>query len=265
MTTICSVASCDAPMTEKSARGMCPRHYSSWRRTGSAVKHCASCGEALRNLGSATYCSESCKPRCSVAGCDGASRKRGWCASHYHQAKRSGREPKPFKYKWNDLVPCLNCGAEVDNPKHRRFCTDNCHMAYRLHGGPRPTSTECVACGVEIDLTERGKRGQLRKAVVKFCRPCKQDYSKYKMSARELAQRDGTNCGICHEPVDMTITRAGGLDCPSVDHILPRARGGTHDPSNLQLAHLRCNMAKSDRVSPSPALTAPRRGEVVAS
>lgn len=232
--------------------------------TTSSVKLCPTCGRGLDSP-FWRYCSENCKPRCSVDGCDSATRKRGWCASHYAQARRSGTDPKPFKYKWASLAPCANCGAEHDGSVYRLFCTSNCRIAYKLHGGPRPTSTPCVACGVAIDLTVRGKRGQLRKAAVKFCRPCKQDYAKYKLSARELAQRDGTDCGICGLPVDMDLTRADTLDCPSVDHIVPRARGGTHDPANLQLAHLRCNMAKSDRVSPSPAPTAPRRMEVIAS
>lgn len=35
--------------------------------------------------------------------------------------------------------------------------------------------------------------------------------------------------------------------CPSVDHIIARANGGTNDPANLQLAHLWCNQVKSDR------------------
>lgn len=136
-------------------------------------------------------------------------------------------------------------------------------MAYRLHGGPRPTSTNCVACGIEIDLTARNKRGQLQRVVTKFCRPCKQDYNKYKMSARELAERDGTDCGICGQLVDMTLKRSDGLQCPSVDHVIPRSRGGSHDPSNLQLAHLRCNMAKSDRVGTSPVRSPAQRREGV--
>jgi 5-methylcytosine-specific restriction endonuclease McrA len=28
---------------------------------------------------------------------------------------------------------------------------------------------------------------------------------------------------------------------PSLDHILPRSLGGTHDSSNLRTAHLHCN------------------------
>ena len=235
---------------------MCPRHYQYWSRTGSPIKPCAGCGEPLANA-LAKYCSEPCKPRCSVEGCDGSARKRGWCASHYAQAKVSGQEPQPFKWKWATSSPCMNCGVSPDEVKFargfREFCSSNCRVTYSMYGGPRPTSTNCVACGIEIDLTARNKRGQLQRAVTKFCRPCKRDYNKYKMSARELAERDGTDCGICGLPVDVTLTRADGLDCPSVDHVLPRSRGGTHDPSNLQLAHLVCNMRKSDRVSLSPA------------
>lgn len=36
---------------------------------------------------------------------------------------------------------------------------------------------------------------------------------------------------------------------PSVDHRVPRARGGTNEPENLQLAHLHCNQVKSDRIT----------------
>lgn len=194
------------------------------------------------------YCSAACKPQCSVTGCVNVSRKRGWCAAHYAQARVSGSDPVPFKHKWSELVPCMNCGSSHGGTVHRRFCTDRCRVAFNLYGGPRPTSVCCVACGTDIDLNERGKKGQVRKAVVKFCRPCKQDYNKYKLSAREIAKRDGTDCGICGLPVDMTLARSDGLNCPSVDHIMPRAHGGSHDPSNLQLAHLRCNMLKSDRV-----------------
>lgn len=207
---------------------------------------CLTCGAAC---GAYRYCSDECKPRCAVDGCDSPSRKKGWCASHYAQTQRTGEDPVPFQYKWSKHVPCLNCGLTTEDSIHRRYCSDACRVAYSLNGQRRPTETRCVACGVMIDLTVRGKKGQLRKRSVKFCRPCKRDYSKYKLSARELAVRDGLTCGICGTDVDMTLTRSDGLDCASVDHIVPRSRGGTHDPGNLQLAHLRCNMRKSDRVA----------------
>lgn len=262
----CSVSGCLREVGPKGAKGMCPKHYSQCQRTGQPVKHCPGCGKQLATA-LMWFCSDDCKPRCSVEGCDNPSRKRGWCASHYAQQQKTGRDPEPFKWKWygDPCKPkqakhsvavaldreglCKNCGETIGKSVRQQFCTHACYQAHRLYGGPRPMSTACVACGIAIDLMARGKKGQLRKSVVKFCRPCKRDYAKYKMSARELAQRDGTDCGICHQPIDMTLTRAaGGLDCPSVDHILPRAHGGSHEPANLQLAHLRCNMLKSDRI-----------------
>ena len=94
MTEICSVEYCNTPMSAKSARGMCPRHYGSWLRTGSAVKVCGGCGGPVRQ-GNIKFCSE-----VAVA----LSARGGWCASHYHQAKTSRRDPVPFKFRWNDLV-----------------------------------------------------------------------------------------------------------------------------------------------------------------
>lgn len=32
--------------------------------------------------------------------------------------------------------------------------------------------------------------------------------------------------------------------CASIDHIVPLSQGGTNDLTNLQLAHLRCNLRK---------------------
>jgi 5-methylcytosine-specific restriction endonuclease McrA len=77
------------------------------------------------------------------------------------------------------------------------------------------------------------------------CRRAK--YTRHKASVSVLANRDGTDCGICGEPVDMTI-RMPDLMSASVDHIYPYARGGSHDPSNLQLAHNICNRRKSARL-----------------
>lgn len=41
--------------------------------------------------------------------------------------------------------------------------------------------------------------------------------------------------------------------CPTVDHILPFALGGSHGISNLQLAHLTCNVTKQARIGWTPA------------
>ncbi|WP_158070491.1 HNH endonuclease [Streptomyces luteocolor] len=34
---------------------------------------------------------------------------------------------------------------------------------------------------------------------------------------------------------------------PSLDHVIPLSRGGSHRRDNVQLAHLRCNLRKNNR------------------
>ena len=56
-----------------------------------------------------------------------------------------------------------------------------------------------------------------------------------------------TICGICGQPVDRSLKFPDPMS-PTVDHIIPCARGGSDDLDNLQLAHRRCNRNKSDNM-----------------
>ena len=55
-------------------------------------------------------------------------------------------------------------------------------------------------------------------------------------------------CGICGDVLDDAVEYPDPMS-KSMDHIIPVARGGTHSQENLQWAHLRCNIRKSDRVT----------------
>lgn len=60
-----------------------------------------------------------------------------------------------------------------------------------------------------------------------------------------ILKRDKGRCHICGDKVDMSDVN----DCMnygSVDHIIPLSKGGRHIESNVKLAHLWCNSAKSD-------------------
>jgi 5-methylcytosine-specific restriction endonuclease McrA len=63
-----------------------------------------------------------------------------------------------------------------------------------------------------------------------------------------IAERDGFTCGICSNAVDMGTSWPDPMS-PSLDHIVPLSKGGAHDPDNVQLAHLTCNVAKGSRSS----------------
>ncbi len=58
-------------------------------------------------------------------------------------------------------------------------------------------------------------------------------------------------CGICGEWVDKSLRGTDRLG-PTVDHILPRSRGGSEfDLTNCQLAHQHCNAKKRNDVEMS--------------
>lgn len=58
------------------------------------------------------------------------------------------------------------------------------------------------------------------------------------IDVEEIIRRDRGRCQICSKPVARRDV--------SIDHILPIARGGTHEPRNVRLAHRRCNSARRD-------------------
>ncbi len=65
---------------------------------------------------------------------------------------------------------------------------------------------------------------------------------------KKIIMATQTVCGICGKPVDFSYKYPHPLS-PSIDHIIPIAKGG--HPSaldNLQLAHRCCNRQKSDKL-----------------
>jgi 5-methylcytosine-specific restriction endonuclease McrA len=57
-------------------------------------------------------------------------------------------------------------------------------------------------------------------------------------------------CGLCDEPMDRNLKHPDPLS-KSLDHIHPISRGGLHEQTNLQWAHLICNIRKGARLPES--------------
>jgi len=87
-----------------------------------------------------------------------------------------------------------------------------------------------------------------------------------------VADRDGWRCWLCGGAVDRDVPPSFP-GAPSVDHVVPRARGGTGTAANLRLAHRRCNTRRGSRmpelawpaelgvVDPAPLWTALTRAQ----
>lgn len=58
-------------------------------------------------------------------------------------------------------------------------------------------------------------------------------------------------CQLCGKPINKEAISKGHpqRDYPTVDHIIPLSKGGSHTWGNVQLAHMGCNAGKRDRTS----------------
>lgn len=58
-----------------------------------------------------------------------------------------------------------------------------------------------------------------------------------------IFERDGWRCQLCRRLV-LRSKAVPHLRAATLDHIIPISRGGTHEPSNVQLACFKCNCSK---------------------
>ena len=103
---------------------------------------------------------------------------------------------------------------------------------------------KCVVCNEEYV-------GHSQSKYCPMCRKKVSHHHSYK-SLKRLYDRDNGICHICNELCDWNdkIIDKGtiivGSNYPSIDPIIPLAKGGTDDWNNLGLAHVRCNLIKKD-------------------
>ncbi len=57
---------------------------------------------------------------------------------------------------------------------------------------------------------------------------------------------DGYRCHLCGLMTDRSKV-VPHPKAPTIDHVIPLAEGGTHEPSNCRTAHFLCNSIKGDR------------------
>lgn len=126
------------------------------------------------------------------------------------------------------VVACLGCGEPVGSGPgwkgYKRYCSRACYQASTRLGDHADARRRAK------DVRRARKRNAFVADVVRF----------------EIYQRDGWVCQICGDPVEREA-RVPCAKAPTLDHRLALSRGGTHEPSNVQLAHFLCNALKGDR------------------
>jgi hypothetical protein len=101
---------------------------------------------------------------------------------------------------------------------------------------------ECTNCGAYFV-----RKGAASDYCTSACRRMDRPSGQFVTRSRRVAiyLRDNWTCQICQGTVDPNLHH-GDDWAASLDHIVPRSRGGSHDETNLRLAHRWCNSVRGD-------------------
>ena len=185
------------------------------------------------------------------------------CSPRRERARASRRPPVASKC-W--------CGQWFSGGSQRKYCSYECRQATRMTpcsrcgslmyqsrtSAPEPICLTCrrdlrlIRPDAEVhtcgDCERIWQRPSTRGQRPKRCPDCRVDDRQWIPAAtrRAVYERDGWSCQICHEGVDGELIGGPSEWRPSIDHVVPRSRGGTDDFDNLRLAHFWCNAVLND-------------------
>ncbi|MGO2411608.1 HNH endonuclease [Glutamicibacter arilaitensis] len=245
----CTIDGCTKPHR---AKGYCGTHYGKYVQKDRHKPRqitCVYCGAVTmkHSGGGRKYgqtCSEECRvaviapPRCKLPtdhwalwyGKSSAWPRYGWsectaCAAPFAKANATQAKCTTTCGSWGDpknpnswhamshtIRQCARCSTDYTSPYMSRVhCSDYCNM---------------------LDAKERGTH--------------KTSSWISKRQRVALYKRDNYTCWLCKNKVDMSADPIRDDSAPSLDHIIPRSQGGSHDPSNLRTACRGCNALRSD-------------------
>ena len=120
---------------------------------------------------------------------------------------------------------------------HDSICTDCAAVFTQKHGATK----RCEQCLRARHKAKTRDYRHRRRASMQNNGPVE------RIDSLKVYARDGWQCYLCQQPVPAD---AHYLDprSPTLDHVVPIARGGTHTLANVKLAHRSCNTLKGVRV-----------------
>lgn len=193
----------------------------------------------------------------------GKSFKRGTSSPGKYCGNRCSSNGTKWTGKFTVLVPkaCATCGLHMSyRPIRRKYCSDECAKKHGRKTYPCrpcntcsksyvPTRPNVVTCGDRHcqrwwQLNSPGARaakvrGKARRRAREKGAVLEQFHN------WEIFERDDWICYLCDKPVDKVLV-APEPTAPTLDHVVPLARGGGHTRANTRCAHFICNCRKRD-------------------
>lgn len=155
---------------------------------------------------------------------------------------------------------CPFCGKDFETTlSYKRYCSGECAYQAILNQkreqwaeAYEPRAFSCKECD-RVIITECGNKASIFCSIACQEKYGKQVYKKHRkeqmrfayrtpVSFKKIYLRDKGVCKICEMPV--LFDKSSHKWAATIDHIIPLSKGGTHEPSNCQLAHRLCNSVK---------------------
>lgn len=200
---------CDAEWSRPSVRGQVPKWCPDCRELY-RMRECARCRE-VRPIGQGSRncreCWDEIRPRKSTALVVYVKRPRIHIAVHTKASKRL------------TAGKCRACDAWFVSTTRTTTCSTECRRARER----------------EWHRNSKDRR-----------RARKKNAYVANVYRKRVYESDGYRCHLCNRRTDPTKQVPHPM-APTIDHVIPLARGGAHEPSNCRTACFMCNSLKSDR------------------
>lgn len=155
-----------------------------------------------------------------------------WCSRRCHDVARGQRLPERLAPRQCALPECM---AEFQPKMTKQRCCSEKHGKLLCHRERRADGREKTPEWDDARRDHYHRRRALKR----------QASTGEPVRLAEIRERDRNCCHLCGKRVsDKPWPHPLS---PSLDHVVPLTKGGSHDPANVKLAHLRCNTAKGNR------------------
>lgn len=169
----------------------------------------------------------------------------------------------------------LSCGSTSRNPSHRapRACL-GCHRVFKptrggSNGKAKYCSRTCInwerpdagpvygppvhkVCGAENceELLIKGYKYHSKDCAKRAKRSGEHRRGGSSIPILKLIEAEHNICYLCNEECGPKVDSidVGWKRSPTVEHVIPRSKGGTDTWDNVRLAHVSCNSKKSTRI-----------------
>lgn len=237
----CTIDGCEKPLR---AKGMCSTHYNRKHQPNrhlDKTRPCAWCGVPVagsggggRKMGAA--CSTACRGHLLALAMRGGAKSDSTTVVHQPRGK---------------VKPLTDARPRPERQARARWFAGTCRVCSRAYVAPLPgvtCSPECTDTWARASRHEHKHRRRARERTA-YVAP---------VNRYAIYNRDDWTCWLCHMPIDRSADAQADM-APSLDHVIPLANGGTHEPANVATAHRLCNARRSN----TPTITS-RTGERVA-